>query len=159
MFRFVYGIAPLASSEGGFFYGLAATRYGMASFNYNWDSAFTATSIAASSITNTSSATTAQISNDNKSACEVSVKIIYGGTASEGVKVYLLRPLNDTPDYETLSDAPWGFMMPFAVSATHWRIFSVPPQMVAAFKVQCVNNSGATITATISYRQATIDQS
>lgn len=126
-------------------------------FTYNWDAAFTTTSISASSITNTSTATTAAINNDGKSTTEVSIQIAYGGTANEGVKVYLLRDTDGT-NYEDTTDAPWAFMMPYAISVTRRRTFTVSAMMVSNFKIKLTNDSGATVTATVRYRQATVDQ-
>lgn len=107
-------------------------------------------------MTNTSTATTAAISNDNKSETEVSVTIAYGGTADEGVKVYILRDVDGT-NYEAVADGPWGFMLPYTISTTHRRSFTVAGDRVSSFKVHVTNDSGATVTATVRYRQATTD--
>jgi hypothetical protein len=128
----------------------------MATFNPNWDTNWTNTSINGSSITNSSTATTATVDNDNKSSTEVSVKIVYGGTANEGAKVYLLRDTDGTT-FEGTTDLPWGFQMPYAVSGTRYRTFTVAGSMISKFKVLVSNASGATVTATVKYKQATID--
>lgn len=129
----------------------------MASIGINWDSTSTATSIASSAITNSSSATTsAAISNDGKAATEVAVSITYGETANEGAKVYLLRSADGT-NFEAVADAPWQLEMPYTTSTTHRRTFAVAASMVSSFKVAVSNSSGASVTATVVYRQGTND--
>lgn len=128
----------------------------MVTFNPNWSS-YSATSIAASSITNTNTATTAAINLDNLSACEVAVTIAYGNPADEGIKVYVLREC-ESGVWEEVASNPWGFMMPYGTSVTRRRSFSVAASMVSNFKIHLTNNSGATVTATVSYKTATIDQ-
>ncbi len=129
----------------------------MTTFNPNWETNWTTTSISSSSISNSSTATTSSaIDNDNKACTEVSVSIAYGGTATEGCKVYLLRDIDNT-NFETTSDLPWGFQMPFATSVTRVRTFTVNGSMISKFKILVSNASGATVTATVRYKQATID--
>lgn len=120
---------------------------------YDWDSAWATTSINGN-ITNTSTSTTAAISNDLKAATEVSVEIAYGVTASQGVKVQILRDV-DGSNYEASADAPFEFEMPKTVSTTHRRTFTVPGS-VSNFKVSLSNNSGATVTAVVRTRQAIV---
>lgn len=121
----------------------------------NWADTWTATSIAASSITNTGTATTAAISNDGKSGTEIGVTIAYGSTADAGVDVYVLREVDG--NYETVNDRPYGFQMPYAISTTKYRTFTVMADRVSKFKIYIENQTGATVTATISYKQATIE--
>jgi hypothetical protein len=128
----------------------------MTTISTNWDSSWTATSIASSTVTNTSTATTAAISNDGKSGSEVSVTIAYGGTVNQGVKVYILRDIDGT-NYEAVTDKPWGFEMPSSVSTTYRRAFAVCADRISNFKVHVTNDSGASVTATVKTRQATID--
>jgi hypothetical protein len=129
----------------------------MATISTNWDSTWTATSIASSTITNTSSSTTASISNSGKVGTEVSVTIAYGGTATQGVIVNVLRMVDDTPTYESATnDAPWGFTMPYAISTTYHRTFNVPGDRVSKFEVYISNNSGASVTATVDTKQFTV---
>lgn len=122
----------------------------MGSFNEDWDTNWTSTSINASSVANAGSATTAAISNDNKLETEVGVSVAYGGTASEGIKVYILRDV-DGSNYEDANTA-WGFEMPKAVSTTYRRTISVGS--ASNFKVLVTNNTGASVTVTVTYRQA-----
>lgn len=91
------------------------------------------------------------ISNDTKLDTEVAIKVAYGATANEGVKVYILRE-GDT-DYEAEGDDPWGFEMPYSVSTTHRRTITVPAE-IARFEVLLTNDSGASVTADVDYRQA-----
>lgn len=119
----------------------------------DWGS-WSTTTINSSSVSNSSSSTTGAISNDEKTACEVSVTIDYGTTADAGVKVYVLRDADGT-NYEAAGDDPWMFEMPFSISTTHRRTFSVSPSHVSSFKVSVQNDSGATVTATVRYKQAT----
>lgn len=129
----------------------------MPSFNPNWDTSWTNSSINSTSISNSAVNTTGAIDNDNKSGTEVSVSIAYGGTASEGVKVYVLRDYDGT-NYEAVVDGPWGFMMPYTSSTTHNRTFTVLGNSVSKFKVHLTNGSGASVTASVKTRQFTIDQ-
>lgn len=128
----------------------------MSSITPNWETAWTTTSISASAITDGSSSSTAAISNDLKSESEVSVTILYGSTATEGVMVYVLRDVDGT-NYEATTDGPWGFMMPYTVSTTHRRAFTVSGDRISSYKIHLVNNTGASVTATVRYKQATTD--
>jgi len=130
----------------------------MTTISTNWDTSWTATSIAASSVTDTSTATTAAISNDGKSGTEVSVTCAYGGTVDQGLKVYILRDADGT-NYEAVIDKPWGFEMPSGVSTTYRRAFAVCADRISNFKVHVTNDSGATVTVTVKTRQSTIDAS
>jgi hypothetical protein len=122
-----------------------------------WDTSWTATSIASSTITNTSNSTTSSISNSGKIGTEVSVTIAYGGTATQGVIVNVLRMVDDGPTYESAAnDAPWGFSMPYAISTTFHRTFNVAGDRASKFEVYLSNNSGASVTATVDYKQFTV---
>lgn len=113
---------------------------------------WSATSIASSSISDAAADTTAAIDNDTKLGTNVSVEIAYGGTATEGVNVYLLRDVDGT-NYEAVADGPWGFAMPYATSVTRRRTFWVPG-WISKFKVHLTNDSGASVTATVRTQQA-----
>jgi hypothetical protein len=129
----------------------------MATLSTNWDSTFTSTSINASTITNTSTSTTAAINNSGKVATEISVTIAYGGTANQGAIVNVLRMVDDTPTYESgANDAAWGFAMPYAISTTYHRTFTVSAEKASKFEVYVSNNSGASVTATVNFKQMTI---
>lgn len=128
----------------------------MVTYNANWAGSWTATSIAASTVTNSSTATTAAIDNDNITSTEIAVTIVYGGTTNEGARVYVLRDVGGT--YEVIVDGAWGFMMAYSVSGTYRRSFVVQSINASKFKVMISNSTGASITATVSYKQATIDQ-
>lgn len=131
----------------------------MATFNPNWDSSWTTTSINATTITDTTNVTTSSaISNDNKAVTEVSVSVAYGTTADQGVTVYVLRDTDGTNFESVAHDLPWGFSMPYYVSTTCRRCFSIPGNSISKFKVYLDNHSGADVTATVDYKQATIDQ-
>ncbi|WP_166820526.1 hypothetical protein [Thalassoroseus pseudoceratinae] len=124
--------------------------------NPSWDSSWTATSINASTISDSSSATTAAIDNDDKSGTEVSITVAYDGTASDPVTVYLLKDVDGT-NYESEDDKPFGFQMPVAASMTHRRTFFVCGESVSKFKIKIVNDSGDSVTATVRYKQMTIE--
>jgi len=128
----------------------------MPTFNPAWDANWTNTSINSSAVTTGSTATSAAISNDVKIVTEVSVTIAYGGTATEGVKVYLLRDIDGT-NYETTNDMPWGFQMPFSTSVTRYRSFTVSGSSISKFKILVSNASGATVTASVKFKQATVN--
>jgi hypothetical protein len=122
----------------------------------NWDNAWTATSIASSSISNAGSATTsAVISNDGFAATEVAVTVAYGA-ATEGVKVYILRDVDGT--YETVNDTPFAFQMPYTTSGTRIKTLLVSGTAVSQFKVKVTNDSGASATVTVSYKQMVLNQ-
>lgn len=95
--------------------------------------------------------TTGAISNDAKLDTEVAIQVAYGATASQGVKVYVLR--EGASDYEAEADNPWGFEMPYSTSTTHRRTFTVPAS-IGRFKVLLTNDSGASVTADVDYRQS-----
>lgn len=128
----------------------------MTSINPSWPASWTATDISATSVDDASSASTSAISNDDKIATEVSLEVTYGTTADEGVKIYILRDVDGT-DFENPNDNPWGFQMPYTTSTTHRRTFNVPAERTSKFKVHISNDSGAAVTATIRYKQATIE--
>lgn len=127
----------------------------MGSFYPTQDSAaaWQATSIAASTVTNSGNAETGAISNNSKLGTEISLKCAYGATATVGLKVYLLRE-TDSSEYEAVADKPYGFEMPFTVSTTHRRGFWVPHSF-GAFKIRVENPSGASVTVTVKTRQQT----
>lgn len=119
---------------------------------FDWDASWTTTSIDGT-MTDGTSQSTAAISNDGKVATEISVDVDYDSTANEGLLCYVLRDINGT-DYETANDSPFGFQMPYAISQTRRRTFTVAGDRVSRFKVQLQNNTGGTVTATVKYRQA-----
>jgi hypothetical protein len=121
----------------------------------DWDTNWSTTSIAASSVTNTSTATTAAISLDQKIACQISVACAYGGTATEGLKVYLLADSNSTD--EAVADVPArAYQLPYSTSTTYRRVYSIPATDYSSFKVHVTNNSGATVTVTVTYKLAVV---
>jgi hypothetical protein len=133
----------------------------MANTGHDWDAAWTTIdAVIALTQGGTTTDTSAAISLDGKSACEVSIDTDYSNHAkvTAGLRVYLLRDINGT-DYEASGDNPWGFEMPFTQSGSNRRTFSVDPGMVGSFKIlldwgNTTANSVAT-TAT-SYRTASI---
>lgn len=126
-------------------------------YDPNWAAAWSNTSINGGSISDASNATTAAISNDEVGGTEVSVRVTYGGTATEGIKVYVLRDLDGT-NYETVNDNPWGIELPYAVSGSRSRVFTIPSQLASNFKIHVTNDSGAAVTCTVKTRQFTLDQ-
>lgn len=117
----------------------------------NWS---TTTDINSSAIADAGNDTTEELSNDQKVGTEVSVTIAYGATATEGIKVYVLRDVDGT-NFEAVADNPWGFEMPYGASTTHRKTFTVPGD-ISDFKVHLTNDGGASVTATVRYRQAVI---
>jgi len=128
----------------------------MPTFNPAWDAAWTTTSINSTSIVTAANSTTAAISSSVKIVTEVSIAIAYAGTATEGVKIYVLRDIDGT-NYETVNDMPWGFQMPFAASVTRYRTFTLSGVAISKFKILVSNASGGTVTATVRFKQATFD--
>lgn len=117
---------------------------------YDWTLTWTEET-SAESITDGSGYTSAAISNDAQLATEISVEITYGATASEGAKVYVLRDGAD--QYEDVDDNPWGFEMPYSTSTAYQRTFTVPAS-IGRFKIYVGNDSGATVTLELDYRQS-----
>lgn len=122
----------------------------------NWDTSWASTSISSTSIADGTAATTAALSLDEKSACEVSVTVTYGATATEGVKVYVLRDTDGT-NYETVDDKPWGFELAKSSGTTRRRTFTVAADRVSVFKVSVVNDTGDDVTATVRTRNAVVE--
>jgi len=125
----------------------------MGTLYLDWDASWSTTSIASSSIADAGSASTAAISGDLKAETEVSITITYGAIATEGVKVYILRDVDGT-NYEAATDSPWVIEMPSAVSATKRKTINVGN--LSSFKVHLTNGSGASITATVDYKQSVV---
>lgn len=122
----------------------------------DWDASWTTTSIASSSITTGSNATTAAIALDGAISCLVSVSIAYGGTATEGAKVYILSDTDGT-NYEAVADNPARvYQLPYSTSTTYRRTFAIPATDYDDFKVHVTNDSGATVTATVDYKLAIV---
>lgn len=118
----------------------------------DWQSAFQPTSIAASSVGNGSSATTAAIDCDGHSFVEVSIKCVYGNPANNGLKAFILRMVDDTPTYESQNDQPQGVELAYATSGTRVKTFTIDCRMVSKFKIQVQNDTGATVTVTVNYK-------
>lgn len=107
-----------------------------------------------STITDTNFQTSTAVSNDITLGTEVAVEVAYGGTVDEGVKVYVCREDGDgTYEDPSANDTPWGFEMPSAVSGTARKSFTVPPS-IPRFQIVLENNTGATVTVSVDYRQA-----
>ena len=137
---------------------ISQQEYTITSYNPNYPASWTNSSINGSTITDGSNATTAAIDNDNITGTEISVTVVYDATtADEGVKVYVLRDVDGT-NYEAVVDGPWSFMMPYTINTTHRRTFTVLGNNTSKFKVEVTNDSGASVTATVRYKQFTIDQ-
>lgn len=132
----------------------------MATFNPNWDNSWTTTNINAYALTAASTVQTdTPISNDNKAVTEISISVDYGSGATTGITVYVLRDVNGTDYEDPTVDLPWGFSMPYAVSTTCHRLFSLPGNMMSKFHIYISNDSGDSATVTVQYKQATIDLS
>lgn len=130
----------------------------MATTNPNWGAWSSGiTGLSGASVANAGTATsTNEISNDDKIATEVSVECVYGATASQGLKVYVLGSIDGT-NFETVASGAWGFEMQRATSSTYRTRFMVSALDYSSFKIHVTNNSGATVTVTVRTRQATFD--
>ncbi|MAT39199.1 MAG: hypothetical protein CL946_06315 [Ectothiorhodospiraceae bacterium] len=122
----------------------------MSNATFSWSDSWTATSIFEASIGNGSDATSAAISNDGKIATEISVEVAYGTTATEGVKVYVLR---DGVAYETENDKPFGMSLQYSTSTSYRKTFTVRGDEVSRFKILITNDSGDTVDASAYYKQ------
>jgi len=120
---------------------------------FDWTGTYTA-EVNAQSVADAGDHTSGAISNDGKLATKVGITVAYGGTANEGVKVFVLG-LVDGTNYEAEADDPWGFEMPFSTATTHRRTFVVPAGVHDSFKILATNDSGAQITLDVDYDQAT----
>ena len=85
---------------------------------------------------------------DGNWGTELAVEIAYGATADQGVKVHVLRAVDDAA-YESAADAPFSFEMPATISTTHRRTFFVDGLRIGQFKLHLTNDSGAQVTATV----------
>ena len=86
----------------------------------------------------------------------MAILIAYGGTATEGVRVYVFRDVDGT-NYEAVIDNPWTVMMAYATSVSRRKTFFVPGDQVSRFKIHLTNDAGAQVTATVTYQQFTLD--
>jgi len=122
----------------------------------DWDNSWTTTSLNGTSIANGSNNETGAISNDTKTETLISVEVQYGATANESAEVLIQHETDDTPNYEQEADQPTTLAMPVSPSTTHDRVFSIPADSAADFKVGISNDTGASITVTVEFKQATI---
>jgi hypothetical protein len=133
----------------------------MSSIGPNWDTSWTTTSINGSTVTNGSTATTSSAishtGTPGKAGTAIGVTVAYGGTATAGLVVYIAKEVDGTPTYEAIADEPQGVVLPFAVSTTVRREFTVLGTDCPSFKVIVKNPSGASVTVTVGYRQYSID--
>ena len=127
----------------------------MTSITTLWGSSNT-TSINSSSITSGSTAVTSAISNSGQSGTEVTITIAYNASATAGVNVYVLRDVGGG-NFETYNnDAPFAFQMPYTAGGTNYRAFTVMADRVSNFKILINNTSGQSCTATVGYKQSSI---
>ena len=106
------------------------------------------------SITNGSSFTSDAISGAGKIATEVGVVIDYGATATEGCEAFPLAEIDDSGNYQTIADLPAGARMAYSTSTTYHVIISF--DVMNSRKIGIRNNSGATVTGHVYYRQAVL---
>lgn len=108
----------------------------------------------AQAISDAGSNTSTAVSNDTKLGTEIGVTCAYGATATEGLKVYIAAEIDGT-NYETVNDVPMFISLEYAVSATRYKRFWVPGS-TGDFKIICTNDSGASVTVDVDYRQHTV---
>lgn len=131
----------------------------MSSIGPNWDTSWT-TIINAASIGNNGTQTSSAISHTGspgKAGTAVGVTVAYGSTATAGLVVYVAKEVDGTPTYELIGDEPQGVVLPYAVSTSIHREFTVQGTDCPSFKVIVKNPSGASVTVTVGYRQYSID--
>ena len=127
----------------------------MTTITTNWGSSNN-TSINSSVISSSSQATTAAISNSNQSGTEIAVTVTYNASATAGLNVYILRDVGGG-NFETYNnDAPFAFQMPFTAGGTNYRAFTAMADRVSNFKVLLDNETGYSVTATVTYKQSTV---
>lgn len=124
--------------------------------SFTWDASWTTdATLDGATIAASGSSQSAGISNNGKSATEVSVELTYSASGTLGATVELQRDVDGT-NYEASADAPWAFSMPFAAGATMHRAITVPGT-ISAFRVNVINEDTAqSLTGvTVRTRQAT----
>ncbi len=124
--------------------------------SYTWGSASTDANISNSTISASSSATSAAISNDGKAVTECGLILTYNASATKGAAVSILRTNDGGTTYQVDADGPVKFNLPFAANTTEHFVFSVPGT-ISQFKIMVLNlDTGQSITAcTLKVRQAT----
>lgn len=104
--------------------------------------------------------TSVPLSNDLKSACEISIDVDYSdhAKATGGLIVHIFRDINGT-DYETFGDGSFAFEMAFTQDGTNRRTIPIPPGMTSKFRIglEWLNTTpNAVATIATSIRQADI---
>lgn len=125
----------------------------MADFTPDWAAAWTTQASAAAIANGDATGLAVAISHDGKWGTEVGVAVTYGGTANEGVKIYVERYVDATNAEVVADDDCWGFEMPYAASTTNRRTFTVDGTSVSKFNIVGSNSSGDTANVTIATRQ------
>ncbi len=118
----------------------------------DWQSSFSNTSINATSVSNGGAQTTAAIDCDGHSTVEISITCVYGSPCNNGLKAFILRQVDDTPNYESQNDYPQGVELAYALSGTRRKTFTVDCRMLSKFKIEVQNDSGATVAVTVRYK-------
>lgn len=129
----------------------------MATQYLQWEDTWTATTLAGTSVADGANGETGAISADQKYATLISVEIAYGATVNESAEVLVLTETDDGPGYEAEADQPTTIAMPATASTTHKRTFTLRAESAADFKIAVSNGTGASITATVRYKQATLE--
>lgn len=106
----------------------------------------------AETISDGGSYTSGAISLDEYLGAIVSIICDYGGTADEGIKVYVAGEGGDGT-YEAVADEPFGIQLPATVSTTHRDRLVVDARNYASFKIIVTNDSGASVDVDIYYKR------
>jgi hypothetical protein len=128
----------------------------MGNFYTDWDNTWTAETTpnldGTGSIAANASVPGTAISNDLKTATEISVTIVFGTVAADAI-LYILRDVDGT-NFEAIADRPFGANIPGTASTTVRRAMTVLAA-ISRFKIAVFNPTGnSAITATVRYRQA-----
>lgn len=124
--------------------------------SFTWGSSSTDANINASTIAGAATATSAAYSNTTLAATEVGLILTYNAAATTGAKVEILRTNDGGTTYQSDSDSPFSFNLPFTAGGTQHSVFTVFAT-VSQFKINVINlDATHSITAaTMKTRTAT----
>jgi hypothetical protein len=126
----------------------------MATIYNDWDTSWTVDGTLGATIATGATDTGDAITLDGKSSVQVAVECAYGGTATQGLKVFILGDYDGT-NYQVAASVP-SVEVAYATSSTRTLIIPVSGFEMSKFKVHLTNDSGATVTTEVRYRYNTI---
>ena len=128
----------------------------MATISVDWGSYTTDGTINNVTVSNAGSQTGDATSMDGLYCVQVAVQCTYGGTATQGLKIFVLADYDGT-NYQLTTDNVYSIAMVYATSAAKTCVFTIYASDFSRFKIKLTNDAGADITATyVRYKTATI---